>query len=139
MIELDARRLPPADRLAVIQAVRTAVARGDITVGQGLRVLRAAHLRMNRDRFSKMVGISKRELAKIETDGANSTVATLNRAFGPFRLRVGLVGAPATGTARPPEPLSEDRYATLLEALLAAIDQHSRRPSSRRPAKKRSG
>ncbi len=103
------------------------LAREDVTIGQGLRVLRAAFLGMDRESFSKVVGVSRRELAKIETDQANSTVNTLDRVFRPFGLRVGLVPRDPAMTDPDGDALSDERYREWLEAVRAAVARHSRR------------
>jgi transcriptional regulator with XRE-family HTH domain len=127
VIELDGRRQGPSQRLEFFQAVQRMLARDDVTIGQALRVLRAAFLRLDRESFSKVAGVSRRELAKIETDQANSTVNTLDRVFRPFGLRVGLVTRDREMTGSDGVALSDDRYREWLEAVRAAVARHSRR------------
>lgn len=127
MIELDGRRQGPSQRLEFLQAAQRMLARGDVTFGQALRVLRAAFLGLDRGRFAQMVGVSRRELAKIESDQANSTVNTLDRVFRPFGLRVGLVPRDPTTAGTEPGALTDERYREWLEAVRTAVARHSRR------------
>jgi transcriptional regulator with XRE-family HTH domain len=127
VIELDGRRQGPSQRLEFLQATQRMLTRGDVTMGQALRVLRAAFLRLDRGRFAQVVGVSRRELAKIESDQANSTISTLDRVFRPFGLRVGLVPREPTTAGTEPDALTDDRYREWLDAVRAAVARHSRR------------
>lgn len=127
MIELDGRRQAPTQRLEFLQAIQHMLARGDITIGQALRVLRAAFLSLDRGRFAKVVGVSRRELAKIESDQANSTISTLDRVFRPFGLRVGLVPRDPTTSGPEQTALPDERYREWLDAVRTAVARHTRR------------
>lgn len=124
MSDLDGRRMSADERATFLRAIREMLQAGELTFGQALRVLRAAWLGVDRERFAKMVGVSVRELAKIETDRANSTMKTLDRVFRPFGLRVGLVPVARDVSAGEAAPEA------LGVAIRAAIERHSR---SRRP------
>lgn len=126
-MSLDARGMGATERLAFLTGIRRMLALGDVTPGEALRVLRAAHLGVERARFSKMVGVSMRELAKIEGGTANSTVATLDRVFAPFGMRVGLVATRPDRGESPVPPLTAEGYAEMLDAVRDAVARHSRR------------
>jgi transcriptional regulator with XRE-family HTH domain len=124
--QIHGREQSPAERLEFLQALHAMLARGDVTIGQALRVLRAGFLRMDREKFAKVVGVSRRELAKLETDRANSTVATLDRVFRPFGFRVGLLPMPRSAVSLSADAIPDARYREWLDAVRAAVARHSR-------------
>lgn len=120
---LDGRQQTPEQRREFLQAIRLMLRRRDVSLGQALRVLRSAYLRMDRTRFAEMTGVSRRELAKLETDVANPTVNTLDRVFRPFGMRVGIVSSRAEAG----ESVDDDRYAEWLVAVRGADERNRRR------------
>lgn len=91
MKSLRRQDLKGQERANFLVAIPALLQRGEITLGQAVRVLRAGFLGVGRARFSAMVGVSPRQLAKLEADEGNPTVGTLTQVFKPFGLRVGLV------------------------------------------------
>lgn len=64
---------------------------GELTQGQLLKRLRKELLRQNQEQFASLVKISRRTLSDIENDRGDMTVDTLNKVFGLFGLKVGLL------------------------------------------------
>ena len=64
---------------------------GELTQGQLLKRFRKELLRQNQSQFAGLVKISRRTLSDIENDRGDMTIETLNRAFGLFGLKLGLV------------------------------------------------
>ncbi len=123
---LSARMLDARGRDEVLEVVRRAVARDDLTLGLALRVLRAAYLRVSRDRFAQMTGVSPRALAKLEADGGNPTLETLARVFRPFGFQVGLIPRRGTALGEAPPVVDGARYEQILGAVRAAADRRGR-------------
>lgn len=65
--------------------------RGEIKRGDILRQLRRQILGMNQDEFCKIAQISRRSLTAIENNEYEASEEVLNRAFGIFGLKTGLV------------------------------------------------
>ncbi len=124
---LDIRKLTTDERAELLTALHRMVAREELKLGEVLRVLRAAHLRIDRDRFARMVRLSPRAIAELESGRANPTLQTLDQVLRPFGLRIGLVPAPGTLPAEQPPDLTEDCYAELCVEIRAAVQRHSRR------------
>ena len=125
-VKLDARALTPEARTEVLEVLRRAVAVGDLTAGQALRLLRAAYLRVSRERFAKMTGVSARAIAKLEAGTGNPTLDTLTRVFRPFGFQIGLVPRAGTVLAEAPPAVDEDAYETVLAAARAAEGSRGR-------------
>ena len=125
-MKLDARSLGPDGRTEVLECLRRATARGDLSLAQTLRVLRAAYLRVGRDRFARMTGVSTRALAKLESGDGNPTLATLRSVFSPFGFEIGLVPRAGTVLAEVPPEVDEAAYQAVLEAARAAGSSRGR-------------
>lgn len=113
------------DRARFFAAIQRAVEAEDLSLGDAVRVLRAAFLGMNRSEFSKLVGVSKRELAKLEGNDANPTIETLNRVFKPFGMRVGLLVRQRTfpdGTLL----VTDEEYGEWADVLRETVRRHTR-------------
>ena len=69
------------------------------------------------------------ELAKLEGDQANPTVATLNAVFRPFGWRVVLASGPGRDRddASTEDAPDHEAYQELLMAVRAALERHTRR------------
>jgi transcriptional regulator with XRE-family HTH domain len=115
--------LSPDERLARLTALSSAVRRGDLSLGDAVRFLRATYLGMSRARFAQLVGVSLTALAQIETDSGNPRLGTLERVLRPFGLRMTM--------HRPDEanhpPQSDDEYHRLRAELSAAVNANRRR------------
>ncbi|PPC75481.1 transcriptional regulator [Pokkaliibacter plantistimulans] len=67
------------------------LALGTITEGELLKKLRIEVLGYNQEKYAKLTGISRRVLTSIESGEEGLSMATLNKAFKPFGLKMGLV------------------------------------------------
>ena len=64
---------------------------GTKTEGELLCFLRKNVLQMNQERYSNLVGISRKTLSNIENGKIQANTKVLNQAFKPLGLKVGLV------------------------------------------------
>ncbi len=126
MIALNASALSASDRRDVLQAIRMAVSRGDLRLGDAIRALRCAYLGVKRARFASLVGISERQLAKIENATADPRVGTLNRVLAPFGLQVGLAPVATSASTMEGHTLEPARYDELRDALRTAVEGNRR-------------
>ena len=120
------RELTIQENLQVLAGIREMVARGDITLGDAVRVLRVGVLQLSRAEFARMVRVSQPALAQIETDRGNPTVETLRRIFGPFGMRVGLVQMVDRGRSERPTTVEESTYPALLEEVREVLARNRR-------------
>lgn len=123
---LYAREQTVAGRLQVMAAIREMVARGDISLGDAVRLLRVGYLRQSRASFARLVGVSQPALAQIETDSGNPTLDTLERILRPFGMRVGFVQSVDRGVGEQPVAHNEADYPELLAEARAIIDRNRR-------------
>jgi len=56
-----------------------------------IRRIRREVLKLSQDRYAALAGISRRTLSDIEQDKESVTLSTLNRAFKPLGLKLGLL------------------------------------------------
>ena len=125
-VSLDARSLTPEQRSAVLEVLRRAVAQRELTLGQVLRVLRAAYLRVNRERFARMTGLSPRAIANLEADAGNPTLDTLVRVFRPLGFEIGLVPRGGTVLTEAPPEVEPATYDAVLAQARAALKSRGR-------------
>ncbi|MFG6136997.1 helix-turn-helix transcriptional regulator [Halomonas sp. B23F22_10] len=92
-------RTPEARQAALLEQLRLLM-RGETTEGRVLRTLRREVLGLTQTAYAELVGVSRRTLSDIERDAGNASMASLDRAFRPLGLRVGLM-------PRQPELLAE--------------------------------
>ena len=124
-MELSGRKLTGVERAKLLAAVEALVCRRELSLGAAARVLRASFLGMSRREYAQRVGVSDRQLANLETDQANPTVATLERVFGPFGLQVGLVRR-YKGPIAVEIELDADELARFAAAIHAAVARNER-------------
>ncbi len=124
-MNLSGRVLTGRERAQLLGAVEALVRSRELSLGAALRVLRASFLGMSRRAFAERVGVSTRQLANLETDQGNPTVATLERVFGPFGLQVGLVRRDK-GPLAEEVSLDEGELRRFAEAIDAAVRKNER-------------
>lgn len=125
-MSLNAREMLISERASFLAAVQLMLDREALSLGEALRVLRAAYLGLSRARFAQLVKVSTRELAKIEGDQANSTLETLGRVFRPFGFKIGLLPMAGRGIDVMAATLTEAEYSAFLEAARTAVRRHSK-------------
>lgn len=64
---------------------------GTISRGQALKMMRVDILGINQVRYSQIAKISRQTLSDIENDKGNYSVETINQAFKPMGLELGIV------------------------------------------------
>lgn len=127
MIPIAIDQMRGQQRAAFLAVVEHLVRIERITMGQALRVLRAGFLGMSRAEYAERVGVSERELAKLETDRGNPTVRTLNRVFGPFGWRVGLVRRKTAGIDAIEIEVAPEDFGAIESAIHQAIARNRRK------------
>lgn len=85
------KRLSPIAREALLFELLDQLFDEKITTGQLLKQLRRDVLGMNQTRYAELAAISRRTLSAIENDSGTQSLGSLNRAFRPFGLSVGLL------------------------------------------------
>lgn len=83
-------RIEGLERTQAKDAVLARLAKGELSQGQALKILRVEVLGLKQEQFAKMVNVSRKTLSDIENDKGNYSVNTLNQIVRPFGLRVGL-------------------------------------------------
>jgi transcriptional regulator with XRE-family HTH domain len=124
---LSARALSPDERRIVLEVIQAMLLEGRLTVGQALRVLRARHLEVTRRAYAKRVGLSYSALTKLEEDEGNPTLGSIEQAFRPFGLRVGLVPVAGSAVRLTAPPLDPSHYASLAAHIVAVVDKRASR------------
>jgi hypothetical protein len=82
----------PQERKQLLEDVAAMVAGGELDFGDATRLLRTVVLELDRQSFSRAVGISERALRVLEeSKNANPTLQTLTRVFSPFGAKIGLI------------------------------------------------
>jgi DNA-binding XRE family transcriptional regulator len=84
------KKLTPEDRQKLITDTLAKMMNGNATTGTLLTVLRKDFLGMRQDKYAKLVGVSVRTLSNIENDNGDQTISSVNKAFRPFGITVGL-------------------------------------------------
>ncbi|MDF3918118.1 transcriptional regulator [Salinicola salarius] len=84
-------RLSPQEREALLFDLLDQLFEEKITTGALLRRLRREVLEMNQTRYAALASVSRRTLSAIENDSGTQSLGSLNRAFRPFGLSVGLL------------------------------------------------
>lgn len=90
-MELNARAQTTRERQIFLEVIQAMLLNGALTMGQALRVLRATHLGVTRRAYARMVKVSNSTLADLENDTGNPTLKSVQRAFRPFGLVLGLL------------------------------------------------
>lgn len=126
-MDLSVREQTPDERRVFYEVVQTLLLNDRLTMGQALRLLRAAHLGVTRRQFAKMIGLSNSALSDLENDTGNPTLSSIEQAFRPFGFRFGLL--PVRGSAvqvYPPE-LDPERLEALSALVLEAVGKRAPR------------
>lgn len=84
-------RLSPQEREALLFDLLDQLFDEKITTGALLKRLRREVLEMNQTRYAALASVSRRTLSAIENDSGTQSLGSLNRAFRPFGLSVGLL------------------------------------------------
>lgn len=80
-----------ASRREILQSVEQQLNSGAIDFGEAIKILRKEITGLKQQDFARLVGVSLRTLAQIESGKGNPTIKTLNQLLGLFGLKVGLV------------------------------------------------
>ncbi|HHR5901539.1 TPA: helix-turn-helix transcriptional regulator [Providencia alcalifaciens] len=64
---------------------------GEITIGEGIQQLRKNFLRLNQEKFAKLVGVSRKTISDVENNRGNLSIETLNAIAKPFQLKLTLL------------------------------------------------
>lgn len=83
--------LSPFDREAMLLEQLQHLFKDDITPGELLQSLRKEVLGFSQERYAALAGISRRTLSDIEQNKERASLTTLNRAFKPLGLKIGLL------------------------------------------------
>lgn len=83
--------LTPSQKERLLIELTTSLFNGEITQGELLRKLRADYLELTQDAYAKLVGISRRSLHEVESDGKELNLRTLNKVFSPLGFKIGLI------------------------------------------------
>ncbi len=65
--------------------------KGEITQGEALKSMRLEILGINQSQYAKLAKISVKTLSDLENNKGNYSVDTINQAFRPFKLQLGIV------------------------------------------------
>lgn len=85
------KNLSPFEREAMLLDLLQQFIEEKFTQGALLMQLRKKVLGFSQDRYAALAGISRRTLSDIEQDKESITLTTLNRAFKPLGLKLGLL------------------------------------------------
>lgn len=85
------KRLSPEARETLLLDLLDQLFEERITTGAVLKRLRREVLGMNQTRYAALAAISRRTLSAIENDAGTQSLGSLNRAFRPFGLTIGLL------------------------------------------------
>ncbi len=85
------KNLTPFEREAMMLDLLQQFIQEQLTQGTLLMQLRKKVLGFSQERYSALAGISRRTLSDIEQDKENVTLTTLNKAFRPLGLKIGLL------------------------------------------------
>ncbi|MBA0035091.1 helix-turn-helix domain-containing protein [Pantoea sp. BIGb0393] len=102
------KNLSPFEREAMLLDLLQQFIEEKFTQGVLLMHLRKKVLGFSQDRYAALAGISRRTLSDIEQDKESVTLSTLNRAFKPLGLKLGLL----------------PRQTHMMQALLTQLTQH---------------
>lgn len=83
--------MSPFEREAAFLELLEKAIKSDLTHGKLLRKIRKELLGFSQDRYASLAGISRRTLSDVEQDKESITLTTLNRAFKPLGLKLGLL------------------------------------------------
>jgi DNA-binding XRE family transcriptional regulator len=83
--------ISPFQREAMLLELLQQFIEDKLSQGELLMQLRKKVLGFSQERYAALVGISRRTLSDIEQDKENSTLSTLNRAFYPLGLKLGVL------------------------------------------------
>ena len=85
------KTMTPFEREAMLLDLLQQFIEEKLTHGQLLMQLRKKVLGFSQDRYASLAGISRRTLSDVEQDKESITLTTLNRAFKPLGLKLGLL------------------------------------------------
>jgi uncharacterized protein len=83
--------LMPQEREALLLSSLQKIFNDELTEGQVLRKLRKEVFDMSQDEYAALVGLSRRTLSDIENDTGSQAITTINSAFKPLGIRLGLL------------------------------------------------
>lgn len=85
------KTISPFQREAMLLELLQQFIEDKLSQGELLMQLRKKVLEFSQERYAALVGISRRTLSDIEQDKENTTLSTLNRAFKPLGLKLGVL------------------------------------------------
>lgn len=85
------KSLTPFERETLLLNLLQQFMQDELSHGDLLMQLRKNVLGFSQDRYAALAGISRRTLSDIEQNSESTTLTTLNRAFRPLGLKVGVL------------------------------------------------